>query len=286
MSDRDENRTERILVVEDEPVMNELVSEILRFSGFEPIRALTGEQAMDRCGDALPAAVLLDIMLPGISGYEVCRRLKTSRRTNLVPVVMLTALDRRDDHVHGIRVGADQYVTKPFEPETLVEVLRQTIDTIRRRLEGGLRGHIELKFQSDIKYLEEVNALLLDLYAHSPLPEDDVQQIRYCLIELGRNAIEWGSRGNSELVVQMEYTMTDRELRFVIRDQGAGFDPARLPHAAAEDNAVAHTAVREQMGLRDGGFGILLSKKFMDEVHYNDAGNEVTVIKRFPEAAL
>ncbi|HOI55836.1 MAG TPA: response regulator, partial [Phycisphaerae bacterium] len=108
-----------MLVVEDEPVMNELVSEILRFSGFDPIRAATGEQALDLCRETVPDAALLDIMLPGISGYEVCRRLKTSRRTNLVPVVMLTALDRRDDHIHGIRVGADQYVTKPFEPETL-----------------------------------------------------------------------------------------------------------------------------------------------------------------------
>jgi len=282
MSDPAENRAQRVRVVEDEPVMNELVSEILRFSGFDPIRAGTGEQALDQCRETLPDAVLLDIMLPGISGYEVCRRLKASRRTNLVPVVMLTALDRRDDHIHGIRVGADQYVTKPFEPETLVEVLRETIEYVRTQLAHGLQGHIELKFQSDIKYLEEVNSLLLGLYAHSPLPEEDIQQIRYCLLELGRNAIEWGSRGNPDLIVQMEYTMTDRELTFVIRDQGAGFDPNHLPHAADGRDAVAHTAVREQMGLRDGGFGILLSRKFMDEVRYNDTGNEVTVVKRFP----
>ncbi|MBN2581725.1 MAG: ATP-binding protein [Planctomycetes bacterium] len=265
--------------------MNELVSEILRFSGFEPVRALTGEEALNHCREDLPAAMLLDIMLPGISGYEVCRRMKAARRTNLVPVVMLTALDRRDDHIHGIRVGADEYVTKPFDPETLVAALRRTIDHVHERLAGGLQGHIELKFQSDIRYLEEVNALLLGLYAHSPLSEEDIQQIRYCLIELGRNAIEWGCRDNPDLTVQMEYTMTDRDLTFVIRDQGPGFDPSHLPHAADGQDAVAHTTVREQMGLREGGFGILLSRKFMDEVRYNATGNEVTVVKRFPAQA-
>ncbi len=269
------------MVVEDEPVMNDLVSEILRFHGFEAASVLNGEDALAACQEQLPEAMLLDIMLPGVSGYEVCREMKAARRTNLVPIIMLTSLDRRDDRVHGIRVGADAYVTKPFEPDTLIEALRGTIDRVAERLAGGLRGYIELKFQSDIKYLEEVNDLLLGLYAHSPLPEEDVEQIRYCLIELGRNAIEWGNRSDVDLLIQMEYTLTESDLTFVIRDQGRGFDLADLPHAAHDADAVAHAAVREKLGLREGGFGILLSKKFMDEVRYNETGNEVAVVKRF-----
>lgn len=273
------------MIVEDEPVMNDLVSEILRFHGFEVASVLNGENALAACREQLPEAMLLDIMLPGISGYEVCREMKAARRTNLVPVIMLTSLDRRDDHVHGIRVGADAYVTKPFEPDTLIEVLRETIDRVGRRLAGGLRGYIDLKFQSDIRYLEEVNDLLLGLYAHSPLPEEDVEQIRYCLIELGRNAIEWGNRDNVELLIQVEYTLTENELTFVIRDQGQGFNLANLPHAALDSDAMTQSAVREKLGMREGGFGILLSKKFMDEVRYNETGNEVTVVKRFDSAA-
>ena len=273
------------MVVEDEPVMNDLIAEILRFHGFQVASTLNGEDALEACREQLPAAMLLDIMLPGISGYEVCREMKAARRTNLVPIIMLTSLDRRDDHVHGIRVGADAYVTKPFEPDTLIEELRGTIDRVGQRLSGGLRGYIELKFQSDIRYLEEVNDLLLGLYAHSPLPEKDVEQIRYCLIELGRNAIEWGSRDNVDLLIQVEYTLTESDLTLVIRDQGQGFDLANLPHAAIDSDAMTQAAVREKLGMREGGFGILLSRKFMDEVRYNETGNEVTVVKRFDSAS-
>ena len=270
-----------ILVVEDEPVMNELVIEVLRFKGFEARGVLNGEDALTACQERLPDAVLLDLMLPGISGYEVCHQLKCSRRTNLVPVIMLTALDRRDDHVRGIRVGADAYLTKPFEPEELTRAIVATIEKVGQARARGLRGHLELSFQSDLTYLAEVNELLLGLYSQSPLAEEEIQQIRYCLLELGRNAVEWGNRNDPALLIYLDYMLTEEGLTVRIRDQGQGFNPADVPHAAHEDDALAHTFIREKLGLRDGGFGILLSRKFMDEVTYNPQGNEVTATKKF-----
>ena len=221
-----------VLVVEDEPVMNNLVAEILRFHGFEVRGVLAGEEALDACRRDLPQAVLLDIMLPGISGYEVCHQLKCARQTNLVPIVMLTALDRRDDRVRGIRVGADAYVTKPFEPEQLIDTVLQTVEHVRGRIASGLRGHLEIRFQSDVEYLAKVNDLLLGLYAQSPLTEKEVQEIRYCLLEMGKNAIEWGNRNDPNLLIHMQYTLSDRLLEFRIRDEGEGFDPSNVPHAA------------------------------------------------------
>lgn len=270
-----------ILVVEDEPVMNKLVADILGFYGFEARSVFTGEEALEACSQCVPEAVLLDIMLPGISGYEVCHQLKCSRATNLVPVVMLTALDRRDDRVQGIRVGADAYVTKPFDPEALVATLRETIGRVHSRMAKGVRGHISLSFQSDTEYLVQVNDLLLGLYAQSPLSEKEIQEIRYCLLEMGRNAIEWGNKSNKELLIHMEYTLSDDALAFRIRDEGEGFNPAYLPHAASQDHPLAHTFVRQKLGMRDGGFGILVSQQFMDEVAWNPSGNEVTLVKQF-----
>lgn len=275
--------TPRILVVEDEPVMNTLVSEILQFNGFEPRGVATGEEALDACRGDLPDAVLLDIMLPGVSGYEVCHQLKCERRTNLVPIIMLTALDRRDDRIRGVRVGADAYVTKPFDPDVLVRTLRETIGRVRERMAHGVRGHMTLAFQSDLDYLVQVNDLLLGLYAQSPLADRQIQEIRYCLLEMGKNAIEWGNKNNKNLLIHMEYTLTDKELCFTIRDEGEGFDPSRIPHAAVDgqEDPLAHTFVREKLGMREGGFGILVSRKFMDEVVWNPKGNEVTMVKRF-----
>jgi anti-sigma regulatory factor (Ser/Thr protein kinase) len=67
----------------------------------------------------------------------------------------------------------------------------------------------------------------------------------------------------------------------VITDQGAGFDPTRLAHAASDDDPVSHLSIREKLGLREGGFGIMISRGMVDEVAYNGAGNQVTLIKRF-----
>lgn len=273
------------MVVEDEPVMNELVSEILRFSDFGAQSVLTGEEALQACHESPPDAVLLDIMLPGISGYEVCHQLKCTRDTNLVPIVMLTAMDRRDDRVRGIRVGADAYVTKPFDPVVLIEVLDKTIERVHSRMANGLCGYLELSFQSDVSYLMEVNDLLLGLYAQSPLSDKEIQEIRYCLLEIGKNAIEWGNRNQRNLLIHMEYALSGQSLEFTIRDEGKGFDPADLPHAAAPDDPLAHTFVREKLGMREGGFGILLSRNFMDAVSYNPKGNEVTLVKHFAETA-
>jgi DNA-binding response OmpR family regulator len=270
-----------VLVVEDEPVMNDLVSEIVRFHGFEALGVLNGEDALAACQARLPDAVLLDIMLPGISGYEVCHQMKCSRRSNLVPVIMLTALDRHDDRIRGIRVGADAYVTKPFDPETLIRTVREVMARVEAHRRSGLVGQLEITFQSDLEYLNQVNDLLMGLYAQSPLSEEEIQQIRYCLLEIGKNAIEWGNRNNRDLLIHMDYTLSDKELVLRVRDQGQGFNPADVPHAATEADPLAHTFVREKLGLRDGGFGILVSRKFMNEVEFNAKGNEVTLIKRF-----
>lgn len=273
------------MVVEDEPVMNELVSEILHFHDFDVRSAFSGEQALTAVAEQQPDAVLLDIMLPGVSGYEVCHQLKCARETNLLPVVMLTALDRRDDRVRGIRVGADAYVTKPFDPEVLIDILGKTIERVRSRMAHGLRGYLELSFQSDLEYLMEVNDLLLSLYAQSPLTEKEIQEIRYCLLEMGKNAVEWGNRNQKDLLIHMEYALSEQQLEFIIRDQGQGFDPSNVPHAADAGDPLAHTFVREKLGMREGGFGILLSRSFMDEVRYNAKGNEVSLIKKFSAAA-
>ncbi len=281
----DSPQAQCILVVEDEPVMNELVSEVLRFHDFQVRNAFSGEEALKAIDEQRPDGVLLDIMLPGVSGYEVCHQIKCARETNLLPVVMLTALDRRDDRVRGIRVGADAYVTKPFDPEVLIDILTKTIARVGERVAHGLRGYLELSFQSDLEYLVEVNDLLLGLYAQSPLSEKEIQEIRYCLLEMGKNAVEWGNRNRADLLIHMEYTLSEKQLEFIIRDQGEGFDPDNVPHAADPSDPLAHTFVREKLGMREGGFGILLSRNFMDEVRYNAKGNEVTLIKRFAPAA-
>jgi DNA-binding response OmpR family regulator len=107
----------RVLVVEDEPVINDAVADRLRAEGFHVDQAYDGPGAVAKAAEVEPDLVVLDVMLPGFDGHEVCRRIQSTRP---VPVLMLTARDDEADVLVGLAVGADDYMTKPFRMRELV----------------------------------------------------------------------------------------------------------------------------------------------------------------------
>ncbi|MFF5233936.1 response regulator transcription factor [Dactylosporangium sp. NPDC000521] len=109
---------QRVLVVDDDPTVSDVVRRYLEREGFTVALAGDGRQALDSYDAERPDLVVLDLMLPGIDGLEVCRRLRAQDRT--LPVIMLTALGEESDRVLGLELGADDYVTKPFSPRELV----------------------------------------------------------------------------------------------------------------------------------------------------------------------
>ncbi|KQV63351.1 two-component system response regulator [Nocardioides sp. Root122] len=120
----------KVLVVDDDATVREVVVDYLRNAGHDVHEAVDGAGALDAVRTVGTDLVVLDVMMPGIDGLEVCRRL---RRHSDVPVVLLTALGAEQDRVVGLEIGADDYVTKPFSPRELV--LR--VDSILRRTSGG-----------------------------------------------------------------------------------------------------------------------------------------------------
>ncbi len=108
-----------ILVVEDEPAIQELIAYNLKQAGHQPLRADNAEQALNLVANALPDLVLLDWMLPGLSGIEFARRLRADKRTRAIPIIMLTARSDEQDKLQGLETGADDYITKPFSPREL-----------------------------------------------------------------------------------------------------------------------------------------------------------------------
>lgn len=111
---------DKILVVEDEEDILNLLEYHLRTAGFEVFTATTGLEALDAAREHQPDLVLLDLMLPGLDGFEVCKELKRERQTSGIGVIMLTARGEEVDRVVGLELGADDYVTKPFSPRELV----------------------------------------------------------------------------------------------------------------------------------------------------------------------
>jgi len=119
-----------ILVVEDEPAIQELISAALQHAGHRVMRAYSAEEAVPLVNGTLPDVVLLDWMLPGTSGIEFARRLRSDERTRDLPVIMLTARGEEQDKVAGLDAGADDYLTKPFSPRELVARIKAVL---RRR---------------------------------------------------------------------------------------------------------------------------------------------------------
>jgi len=127
-----------VLVVEDEPAIADAVVRRLRSEGFEARSVGDGKQAVELCRTTKPDLVVLDLMLPGLDGLEVCRRIQADRR---VPVVILTARDDETDLVIGLSVGADDYVTKPFSPRELVARIRAVLRRVDYAAEGVVLRH-------------------------------------------------------------------------------------------------------------------------------------------------
>lgn len=131
----------RILLVEDEPAIQELVAANLLRAGHEVIRAMDAESAQRELMSSLPDLVLLDWMLPGMSGVELARRLRADERTRDLPIIMLTARGEEQDKVQALEIGADDYVTKPFSPRELTARIKAVL---RRRMPQATEDAVEL----------------------------------------------------------------------------------------------------------------------------------------------
>lgn len=133
---------DRILVVEDEEDILELVRYNLAREGHEVLTAMTGEEGLERARSDKPALILLDLMLPGLDGREVCRRLKQDPDTRHIPVVMVTARGEEADIVAGLELGADDYVTKPFSPRILTARVSAVLRRAARTPDPGTEDAI------------------------------------------------------------------------------------------------------------------------------------------------
>ncbi len=120
----------KILLVEDEPAIQELLVFNIKQCGYNAIQASDASEALTHIARELPDLILLDWMLPGISGVELARRLRADQRTRNIPIIMLTARTDERDKIHGLESGADDYITKPFSPRELMARIRAVL---RRR---------------------------------------------------------------------------------------------------------------------------------------------------------
>jgi two-component system, OmpR family, response regulator len=169
----------RLVVVDDEPNIVELLSASLRYAGFDVSSARSGREAVERIRDVRPDLVILDVLMPGVDGFSVLRQLRGNGVD--IPVLFLTAKDAHEDRIAGLTLGADDYVTKPF---SLVEVIARIHAILRRAGNGSSHRSGRLSF-ADIELDDDSHEVWKSGEAVSLSPTE-FKLLRYFLVNAGR----------------------------------------------------------------------------------------------------
>src|SRR5260221_4676535 len=157
-----------ILVVEDEQLIARLLKETLLVEGYQALTVLNGEDAVQFALREIPHLIILDLMLPGIDGYEVVQRLRSHPKSMHVPIIVLSSLGEPKDKVHAFEVGVDDYITKPFHTDELLARIRTQLRRVQQNFLSPLIGlpggfQVELAIKYKLNSVEPWSMLYLDL---------------------------------------------------------------------------------------------------------------------------
>jgi CheY-like chemotaxis protein/anti-sigma regulatory factor (Ser/Thr protein kinase) len=289
-----------VLVVDDSAADRELASHLLEKQGWTVSRVGDGKQALVHLENHTVDVVLTDLVMPELDGLAVVERVKAAFPA--VPVILMTARGSEELAMRALQNGAASYVPKSLLVRDLVEVVSRILDASRehqsyRRLLGRLRG-ASFVLENDPDLISSLVSYLTSVLRDSEIfGEADCRRIATALdealtnacyhgnLEMGSEMREQGPRAYKALVnqrravapyrdrmIRINADLTPHEARFVIQDEGLGFNVNAIPDPTSPDNLE-----------RRSGRGVFLMKTFMDDVRYNEPGNEVTLVKRRPE---
>jgi CheY-like chemotaxis protein/anti-sigma regulatory factor (Ser/Thr protein kinase) len=270
----------RLLVVDDDPSIHELVKAMLAGADWEMDSVDGGERALARLQQQAYDLLLTDILMPGMDGLTLLSKLRQQHPA--IPVVMMTVKNTPDHVLGSLRREAAAYISKPFSRDGLLATLGsarspETRDDIK--ILSDKPDWISLQIRCALATADRVMQFVRELPAE--LEPDQREQVATAFRELLLNAVEHGGHLDPEKTVDLSYIRTARTIVYYIRDPGEGFSMDQLAHAAVAtpDDPFRHVELRNQMGIRPGGFGLLMTKSFADELIYSAKGNEVILIK-------
>ena len=276
----------KILVVDDDRGTRHILQRLLTADGYDTEAAKDGVDALKALERKQFDLLLLDVWMPRMNGLELLAHLRT--RKVRPRVVVMTSDDAPETLLEAVRENAFRYVHKPVQPPDLLTTVRQVlaapeippIEVISARPEW-----IELVVPCTREAVDRIQPVMAQL--EGKLAPDVREAIGYAFRELLLNAIEWGGRLDSTRSVRIACLHSPRMRMYRIADPGPGFNVEDLPHAAIgqpADQPIEHMRVREEKGIRPGGFGIVSVRASVDELIYNEKRNEVVFIKYLQDA--
>ena len=181
------------LIVEDEPQANKLLSMLVQLHGYSTESAFSGHEALEKVRTCVPDVVFLDLMLPDLDGYEVCRALKSSGTTNQVPIVIVTARLAAENRIESFHAGADDYVPKPYTPDQIFEALEQSNARKQERTAPSIEGQVVLDGRDDGETLRRLARLRGSLLARGGLERDAIDRISAAVWAIWASVDGWGA---------------------------------------------------------------------------------------------
>lgn len=272
-----------ILIVDDDRALRHALAGLLTAAGHTVDQAGDGPEALVRLHAGGVDIVLLDVGLPGMSGLDVLADVRAAAAPPIA--IMMTADDTPETLLAAIRRDAYRYLRKPFPPRAIVEVIDDAIGAaaaaaLSIEVVSAKPEWVELIAPCVLDMAERIQSFVMQLESH--LPEPVRESVAQAFRELLNNAIEWGGKLDPERKVRISCVRAKRLLIYRVSDPGEGFDIDKLRHAAIsnpEDSPLQHAIIREEQGIRPGGLGLMMTRSLVDELIFNEARNEVILIK-------
>jgi CheY-like chemotaxis protein/anti-sigma regulatory factor (Ser/Thr protein kinase) len=272
----------KILVVDDDQDLRELVRVALRRAGYDVSIAEGAAAGLEKLASEGADVALLDIMMPGMDGLEMLSRLREHDQE--LRVIMMTAMSTPSTVVTAMREHACDFLSKPFDMNELLSAVNSALaldpQEIFIEVLSARPEWIELRVPCSLSAIDPLERLMTQLKTDLPAATRD--SVTYAFREMLRNAIEHGGKNDPRQFVEVGYLRSPRLILYRIKDPGEGFPIEALFHAAIlnpENDPTHHERVREELGMRPGGFGILIARNMVDEMIYNEKHNEVVLIK-------
>ena len=271
----------KILVADDDRTTRFAISSMLKKAGYTVSSVKDGTEALRKIQRINFDLAFLDIWMPGLTGLEVLARVRVGETRP--KIIIMTSDGTPQSVLQAVKEQAYEYLNKPFLPKEAVEVAQRALEqnAVAHIEVVSAKPHwVELIIPCTREAAERIQSFLLKL--ETDLPEDVRVAIGMAFRELLLNAVEWGGKLDPNRKVRIAHVRSSRMLMYRVADPGPGFSFKNLAHAAvgqSDDEPFAHVQVRDQLGIRPGGFGIAMIRGLADELLYNEAQNEVIFIK-------
>jgi CheY-like chemotaxis protein len=249
------------LIVEDEPEANKLLGMLLRLRGYHTESAFSGKEALEIIARSHPDIIFLDLMLPDLNGYEVCKILKSAKGTSLIPLVIVTARIAAENRIESFCLGADDYIAKPYTPDQIFQSLEQAVEWLDQARSGQIHGVVTFQGNDDGEILRRLGQLRSLVYARTSLDLEAVTEIGRAIKEVWCLADEWARNHPMDPASYLSYTLTSNKLLLSFKDAGGWLERVR--------------------GLREDDAGCSLLAAGFDQIVFDETAGCLTLVKEF-----